>query len=455
MDVGPTAGALPEGSTMITRRRTLGLLAAGTLPVLAACGPNAAGGSGGSGGSGGDGSAVRIYWWGGDLRNGLTRDALDLFTQAHADISVSPEYSEWTGYWDKLATQFAGGDAPDVLQMDEAYIDSYGTRHSLLDLEAVSDLLDLSAMDEAVLDTGRLADGTLVGAPLGVGIFSVGVNPEILEQAGLDMPDDTSWTWDDFAEITGAVSDWAKEADEDIIGFDFFGTSAAELGAWARQSGEQLFPREDETLVSKDTIVAYLEYALALVESGAVVGPSEQIEDFAAGVEQGRFGTSRAAFHLQFHTQVQTFQKSTGAPLQLLRLPARTSGDPQMVNKASMYWSIAAGSKAVDSAATLVNFLLRDPEAAKILKIERGVTSFPELQDEIATVLDDDEMVSLDFARDMQAEVVRPPLVTPASGVGFGDELSRLGEESLFGNRPPADVADELLTLLEGMQPES
>ncbi|MGO1925977.1 MAG: ABC transporter substrate-binding protein, partial [Brachybacterium tyrofermentans] len=169
---------------MITRRRTLGLLAAGTLPVLAACGPNAAGGSGGSGGSGGDASAVRIYWWGGDLRNGLTRDALDLFTESHADISVSPEYSEWTGYWDKLATQFAGGDAPDVLQMDEAYIDSYGTRDSLLDLETVSDLLDLSAMDEAVLDTGRLADGTLVGAPLGVGIFSVGVNPEILEQAG-------------------------------------------------------------------------------------------------------------------------------------------------------------------------------------------------------------------------------------------------------------------------------
>src|SRR5699024_2166439 len=33
----------------------------------------------------------------------------------------------------------AAGDAPDVLQMDEAYIDSYGTQSSLLDLETVSD----------------------------------------------------------------------------------------------------------------------------------------------------------------------------------------------------------------------------------------------------------------------------------------------------------------------------
>src|SRR5699024_7540230 len=86
------------------------------------------------------------------------------------------------------------------------------------------------------------------------------------------------------------------------------------------------------------------------------------------------------------------------------------------------------------------------------LKIERGVTAFPELQTEIESVLDENEMVSLDFARTMQEEVVRPPLVTPASGVGFGDELSRLGEESLFGNRPPADVAEEVLSLLTGMQ---
>src|SRR5699024_236824 len=155
----------PEGSTMISRRRTLSLLAAaGAVPALTSltgCGPNASRGGDGDG-------ALRIYWWGGDLRNGLTREALELFSDAHDDIEVAPEYSEWTGYWDKLATQFAGGDAPDVLQMDEAYIDSYGTQSSLLDLETVSDVLDLSAMDDAVLETGRLADGTLVGAPLGI-----------------------------------------------------------------------------------------------------------------------------------------------------------------------------------------------------------------------------------------------------------------------------------------------
>jgi len=435
---------------MISRRHTLALLAAaGSVPAvsaLASCGPNAPDSE--------QGGEVRIYWWGGDLRNNLTREALDLFAEAQDEITVAPEYSEWTGYWDKLATQTAGGDAPDVIQMDEAYIDSYGTRGSLLDLETVSEL-DLSAMDEAVLDTGRLADGTLVGAPLGIGIFSVGVNTAILEQAGVELPDDTTWTWEELSELSQQVSEWAAEAGEDVVGLDFFGTATAELAAWARQSGEQLFPREDEQLISQETIVAYLEYSKALVDDGATPGPSEQIEDFGAGVEQGRFGTGRAAFHFQFHTQIQTFQAASGKPMQLLRLPALTSGDHQMVNKASMYWSISAQTPQTEASAELVDFLLRDPEAAKVLKIERGVTAFPELQDEIATVLSDEEMISLDFARDLQSEVVRPPLVTPASGVGFGDELSRLSEESLFGNRSPDDVAAEILTTLEGMQPES
>ena len=433
---------------MVSRRRLLTAAGAlGAFGTLAACGPNAD--------SGGDSAAVRIYWWGGDLRNTMTREALDLFSESHSDIPVSPEYSEWTGYWDKLATQTAGGDSPDVIQMDESYIDSYGSRSALLDLETVSDLLDLDGMDQDMLETGRLADGTLVGAPLGIGIFSVGVNPVILEQAGIEMPDDTTWTWDEFRDVCAQVSEWSEAAGEDIVGLDFLGTDAAQLGMWARQHGQQVFPREDETLISTDTIVSFLEYARELSETGATPKPAVQIEDAAVGVEQGRFATNRAAFHFQFHTQIQTFQASSGSPLKLLRVPAHTSGDHQMVNKASMYWSIAAATANPDDSATLVDFLLRDPEAAKILKIERGVTAFPELQTEIESVLDENEMVSLDFARDMQAEVVKPPLVTPASGVGFGDEFSRLAEESLFGNRAPTDVADEILSQLEGMQPET
>lgn len=434
---------------MFTRRQTLALLAAaGAVPALAACGPNASRGGSGEDGAGG---AVRIYWWGGDLRLGLTQDALALFEKAHADIPVEQEYSEWTGYWDKLATQTSGGDSPDLLQMDEAYIDSYGTRGALLDLETISDALDLSAMDAKVLDTGRLADGTLVGAPLGIGIFSVGVNEDLLKESGVELPEDTAWTWEQFHEAATAISTWGK--DQGIVGLDGFGQGGAEIAAWARQAGEQVFPREDEKLVSEGTIRKFLEFSKSLIDSGATPGPDAQIEDAGAGVEQGRFGTGKSVFHFQFHTQLQTFASAAGATMTLRRLPAITSGDHQMVNKASMYWSIAAKTAVAQNAGTLMSFLLTDPEAAKVLKIERGVTAFPEVQKAIEGELDEVETTCLDFARDMQAEVAPAPLVTPADGVGFGDEFTRISQDYYFGKSDAAAAAKEILSTLEGMQP--
>lgn len=432
---------------MLSRRQTLLLLSAlGAAPALGGCGPNL------PSRSNSDPDTVRIYWWGGDLRHQLTQEALGLFTDAHGDVTVKPEYSEWTGYWDKLATQTSGGSMPDLLQMDEKYIDSYGTRGALADLESLGDDLDLSAMETSLLDTGRLENGTLVGAPLGTGILSVGVNTDILEESGVDVPKDTAWTWEDLLETSAKITEWASSEGRDIVGLDGFGQGGDQLAAWARQSGEQVFPRSEETLISIDTISSFLDYSKRLVDAKAVPGVSAQIEDTAAGVEQGLFGTGKSVFHLQFHTQIQTFQASSKANMTLWRLPALTSGDPQMVNKASMYWSISSRSQSAQNAGVLMDFLLTDPGAAKALKIERGVTGFPKVQDEIEPDLNEIETICLDFARDMQKEVAPTPRVTPTSGVSFSDDFTRLSQEYYFGNQSLGDAAQAILSAIQGMQ---
>ncbi|APX34843.1 sugar ABC transporter substrate-binding protein [Brachybacterium sp. P6-10-X1] len=432
---------------MLSRRTALALLAAaGAAPALASCGPNA----GGSGGG-----ALRVYWWGGDLRAGITQDVLDMYSQDHPDQEISPEYSEWSGYWDKLATQTAGGSAPDIIQMDEAYIDSYGTEGSLLDLETVSDVLDLSAMDEAILETGRLADGTLVGAPNGFNLYATGMNPALLEEAGIDLPDDTTWTWEDFHALCQEITEWGTSSGKGVLGTSGFGLGAGDLAAWARQSGDQqLFPREDEELVTKDTIVSLLEFSRELAGSGAALEAGAQIENSSASLEQGLFATRGCVFQQVPSSQILTFQDSTGDPLQLLRMPARTSGESKMVNKASMYWSLSAKTADTAAAAELTNFLLTDEAAAEKLKIERGIPAFPAIQEAVRPLLSENALISLDFAQEMQEEVVTPPVVTPASGVGFGDQYTRLAEESLFEERSTSAVADEMLEILTGMQPE-
>ena len=61
-------------------------------------------------------------------------------------------------------------------------------------------------MDPKVLETGTV-DGTQVGAPIGVANFSIAVNPTVLEKAGVAMPDDKTWTWDDLAATSAKVTE--------------------------------------------------------------------------------------------------------------------------------------------------------------------------------------------------------------------------------------------------------
>ena len=64
---------------------------------------------------------IRFSWWGNAGRAELTNKAIAEFEAANPNIKVKPEYGDISGYFDKLATQMAANDAPDVITMGGAY----------------------------------------------------------------------------------------------------------------------------------------------------------------------------------------------------------------------------------------------------------------------------------------------------------------------------------------------
>jgi multiple sugar transport system substrate-binding protein len=429
------------------RRFRTALLVLVCLLVPAACAPNS---SQGRSESDGEGSVtLRVSTWGNDSRLRLTREAADAFTAANPNIQLTVENSEWGSYWEKLATTTAANDAPDVIQMDESYIAAYGTRGALLDLDTVKDSLDLSEMDPKVLDTGKV-NGTLVGAPIGVANFSIAVNPKVLEKAGVAMPDDKTWTWDDLAEISAQVTE--KLGSEGIYGLDNFGTGAAELGAWTRQRGEEVWPTGGPG-VSEATLTSFFDYANELIATKATPSAALQVENTTAALDASLFATNKAAFHMLFHTQISAFGTASGTEMKLLRLPAQATGEsPKMVNKASMYWSVSARSEHQEAAAKLVDFLLTDPAATKVLTTERGIPAIPAVQQEVAPLLDPQAKVALDFSQSIAPELVPPPQVTPANSSGFSGEFTSTATDVLFGKTSAADGAAKVLSIMDGMK---
>ncbi|MBP0587737.1 hypothetical protein, partial [Mycobacterium tuberculosis] len=51
---------------------------------------------------------IRFAWWGGDDRHEPTLKVIQMFEAANPGIKIKGEYAGWTGYQERLTTQFAG-----------------------------------------------------------------------------------------------------------------------------------------------------------------------------------------------------------------------------------------------------------------------------------------------------------------------------------------------------------
>ncbi|GIQ63806.1 hypothetical protein PACILC2_23740 [Paenibacillus cisolokensis] len=143
---------------------------------------NPGGGSGSnSGSSDGEQVELRMMWWGDQKRADITNEALEVFQQKHPNIKVVGEFAPSTGYFDKLNTQLASGTAPDVFFLGGNVVD-YAMKDVLLDLGPyVGKELDLSDMDQSMIDYGTL-NGKLVHISAGANARGIVVNETMFEK---------------------------------------------------------------------------------------------------------------------------------------------------------------------------------------------------------------------------------------------------------------------------------
>ena len=119
--------------------------------------------------------SLRLIFWGGQGRADRTYGVTDLYKEA-SDTDVAGEFLAWNDYWAKLATQTAGGNAPDVIQMDYRFIVEYAQRGAIAPLdEYVGSALKLDDFDADQLEGGKV-DGKLYGISLGANSVAQLVN---------------------------------------------------------------------------------------------------------------------------------------------------------------------------------------------------------------------------------------------------------------------------------------
>ena len=182
-------------SNAISRRDFLKVTGAvGAAGLLAACGGGAASSSTANNapasvaGPSSDPVTLTISWWGGDSRHEAYQNAIKEFMAEHNTITVNPTFAAWSGWEDTMSTKFAGGVAEDVCQVNWNWLFNYsGNGQTFLDLNSVSDYLDLSQWDAAQLNACVVANAQQA-VPVSMTGRIFYWNMDTFKKAGIDYP---------------------------------------------------------------------------------------------------------------------------------------------------------------------------------------------------------------------------------------------------------------------------
>lgn len=138
---------------------------------------------------------LRFSWWGGEPRHEATKAAVEEFMKEYPWITVECEYGSFDGGWqDKVATQLAGGTAPDLLQINWNWLYQYSNDGSkFVDLNDYADILSLGNYQQKDLEAMTVG-GKLQGLPISVSSKMFFFNKTTYEKAGLEIPT----TWDEW-----------------------------------------------------------------------------------------------------------------------------------------------------------------------------------------------------------------------------------------------------------------
>ena len=404
-----------------------------TAFALAGCAPTA---------SSSGASKVRVAWWGGDVRHAKYNKIYDLYESRHKGVTIKREFADWPSYWERLPTQFAGGNAPDVLHLTERQVGDYASRDQLLDLRELErkGLLDLQYFSEAALGGGTY-QGTLVELLVGATIPATLFNTALFEKAGISEPK-AGWSWDEFADKAVKLS---KMLPEGSYGSTYNVIAAPLFDTALLQDGKSLFAPDGSAELNFDAKDAEDWFARwkDLLDAGGCLPAEMMAEENGGPFEDSSFARGTAAMHVQNSNQLVTMQTAVGKDeLHIVESPRIGKVSRAMVM--GSYVSINANSKVIEESAKIVDFFVNDPEANKVFGMELGTPGNSNWAKAIDVDLAEVDRRVLDFSKQVE-DISVFATARPAGSSRSETLMDELGLAVGFGQLSPADAGTRLV----------
>lgn len=315
---------------------------------------------------------LSVAWWGEGDQNKRTSDALSAYAQS-SGLTVDPQGTNFNGYFDRLATQIAGGNAPDVFQVYLGTMAEYAARNTIEPLDKyLGSTIDTSDWADAALGSTDL-DGKKFYVPLGLAnqpaiIYDV----TLLKSIGISelKPD---WTLAEFKDtclqIAKALT--AKNGSPSY-GTDDLGGSIPVFEAFIRSKGKNVFAAEGGLGFTKDDLAEWYTLWDEARGNGMAVPPEARKQ---GGFEASPIILGTAPIVAAAATKgLQGYQSLSKNDLNFNPWPRYAADSERIELVTPIEWMvISANSAQKDEAAALLNFVVNDPASLAAMGIAHGV----------------------------------------------------------------------------------
>ncbi|MDG5786745.1 extracellular solute-binding protein [Evansella sp. AB-P1] len=391
----------------------------------------------------------RFMWWGNQNRHDRTISVIELYEERNPHVSISYEFLNFDDFAERLATQSAAGNAPDVFQIVDRWLPQYSNAGLLADLQPYVDSGDINTdhIDQSALNPGYIGD-ELVALNAGSNAFTLAYNPDMFDEAGVPYPE-PGYTWEEYADMAREIKD-ALDLEYGV----FTDIQHDRMwGIWLRQHDKWIYNEAQDGLgwEDDDTFLEFVDFHMGLVEEG--LAPPADVNEGADNIENWLIVRQEIPMQIFHSNQIVAATSAANHEFEITILPSSSNGENGQYIRASQFFSMNANTEHPDEIVKFLDFLTNDLEANEILEGERGVPISSAVREHLYDDADKAIQQQFDYIEMMGEIVGSPPPPPPPTSQEADVYFTNLFYEIYYGVKSPEDALEDyksgMLDILE------
>lgn len=358
------------------------------------------------------------------------------FAEANPGITVKVETAPYDSYFTELQTRIAGGDAPDVYELNYENFVTYASKDVLLDVShRAAEDPEFAARFYPKAYEAFAFDGKQYGLPASFSNVVLFYNKDLFDAAGVAYPT-ADWTWEDER----AAAQQLNDADNGVWG-QFSPVTYNEFYKTAAQNGGAVLGADGSVTIDTANCAEALDYMVSAVTEG--VQPTEAD---LAGVSDGDLFAAGGVAMLT--TGIWMFSAFAEAPFawDIALEPGNTQKAHHFFANATV---IGKDTEKADAAWAWAQFMTSSPEAGKI-RVDAS-WELPALSDQ--SLFDSWLAITPPASRPVVFEaldtLVTPPVVSEQARMQ--DAVNDLVQQVLAGDLTSQEALTQAKTEIEGL----